>query len=498
MWVAALALSLAAVGMVFVVRQVKSLTGMLQTQAQLRATQIAETARTLADRQVDSVLREVVGHLQMRSGDPWVPGGDWPGWIDGVFAHEGTKIYTIAEPGLPGAELSDWLNAQLLEILRRPDSEAEGVGRDVIFGSVEGQSRVLVCRRYRTAAAGSGVAALMFQPERLRENLVEPLLSGRDGLELVEPTGVARPWSQPMFGLVRFWEIQPTPDSLRQQRSTVIGHTLAYVSLTILAMATLLVAVAYLGRLAQREVALAEMKANFVADVSHELKTPLATIQLFSETLQSGRASTEEKRQEYYAVISRETVRLTNLINNILDFSRIEADRREYTLKPTDLREVIRETYESYVPQLDHHHFQHRLVMSDSLPLVDADRDAIAQVVLNLMNNTLKYSSDDPDLTIDVACDTRRDHQGVLISFHDRGIGIRPEDHARLFEGFFRAADSRVRQRGGTGLGLALVKHIVEAHGGSIQVESRLVKGTTFRIFLPASESTESSNGSSS
>jgi signal transduction histidine kinase len=250
-----------------------------------------------------------------------------------------------------------------------------------------------------------------------------------------------------------------------------------------------------LARVARRELALTEMKSNFVADVSHELKTPLALIRLFGETLLSGRVTSEEKRQEYYEIITRESTRLTNLINNILDFSRIEAGRREYTLTATDIASVVRETYEAYRAQLEHDGFEHHLRVAPSLPNVNADADAVAQALINLINNAMKYSEQDRYLAIDVAKDTRRGRHGVLISVHDRGIGIRPEDRARLFDGFFRASAARVRDRGGTGLGLALVKHIVDSHGGLLDVESRLVKGSTFRVFLPAAESQDSSAG---
>ena len=274
----------------------------------------------------------------------------------------------------------------------------------------------------------------------------------------------------------------------REQESPVIRPTLVYLGLTILALVTLVVAMWVLVRVVRREMALVEMKANFVADVSHELKTPLALIRLFGETLQSGRVTSEEKRQEYYAIITRESTRLSNLINNILDFARIEAGCKEYTLQTTDIADVVRDTFEAYRAQLEDNGFEHHLTVADSLPRVDADRDAIAQALINLMNNAVKYSGQERYLAIDLTEDTRRDRHGVLISVHDRGIGIRPEDRARLFDGFFRAPDGRVREKGGTGLGLALVKHIVEIHNGSLDVESRLVKGSTFRIFLPASE----------
>lgn len=281
----------------------------------------------------------------------------------------------------------------------------------------------------------------------------------------------------------------PTEEFIQQQEKTIITYTLVYVGLSVASLGTLLLAMWMLLRLVRREMALAELKANFVADVSHELKTPLALIRLFAETLHDGRIPTDEKRQEYLAVILRESNRLTNLINNILDFARIEAGRKEYHLEPTDVVKVVRDTYETYRPQLEHEGFAHRLSAPDNLPAVDADPDAIAQIVVNLLNNAIKYSREEKDVVIELTPDTRRGRRGVLISIHDRGIGIKPEDRVRLTEGFFRASDPHVRERGGTGLGLSLVKHIVEMHQGSLDIETRLVKGSTFRVFLPASAS---------
>jgi two-component system phosphate regulon sensor histidine kinase PhoR len=219
--------------------------------------------------------------------------------------------------------------------------------------------------------------------------------------------------------------------------------------------------------------------------VSHELKTPLALIRMFGETLRDNRVKSPEKAKEYHEIITRESTRLTHLINNILDFSRIEAGRKDYRKDPVDVGRVVRETYELYRHELDRAGFEHRCVIGDGLPEVLGDADAIGQVVLNLISNAIKYSAEEKHLVVEVGPETRRGKHGVLILVQDRGIGIRPEDRARLFDGFFRAADIQVRKRRGTGLGLALCKYIVEAHQGYIDVESRLVRGSTFRIFLP-------------
>ena len=164
-------------------------------------------------------------------------------------------------------------------------------------------------------------------------------------------------------------------------------------------------------------------------------------------------------------------------------------------MQPVEVGRVVREVYDMFRPQLEEARFEHEVSIAPNLPEVAADRDALSQILVNLINNAIKYSADDKYLLVEAASDVRRGRRGVLISVHDRGIGIRPEDRAMVTEGFFRANDPQVRQRGGTGLGLALVKRMVETHGGSVDVESRLVKGTTFRVFLPEWDRSEGTAG---
>ena len=483
LWMVILALCLAILGMAFAIQQIRSFTRFLQARAQHRALRIANDVRTRFDQEIDAAFLAVAQWQRHDPNGSWQMPDDWPTWVDGVYSSDGLSVITLAAPAEAPAGLSALVEEHLTT--RPHDHEA---GNELVYDAIGTHPVVLACRWYPGPRDELAVVAARIHLGRLQTDLIEPLISPGDGLELAVPGRVSAAWGQPMFGVARFWTLQPTAAASREQRHAVIWQTLGYLSLTILALATLLIAMWYLMRLTRREMALAEMKANFVADVSHELKTPLATIRLFTETLQSGRLASAERRQEYYGIIIRETNRLTALINNILDFARIEAGRRPYTLAPTDVGKVLRETYEAYKPQLDHNGFEHSLTVADGLPLIDADRDGISQVLLNLMSNAVKYSGNDCYLAIEASPETQRDRQGVLISIHDHGIGIRPEDHAHLFEGFFRAADRRVRDRGGTGLGLALVKHIVDAHQGAMHVESRLVKGTTFRIFLPASE----------
>ncbi len=292
--------------------------------------------------------------------------------------------------------------------------------------------------------------------------------------------GVALPGVPARFCLV------PTDRFRHQGRLERVRHGLLLGPVSLLAVAALVGLIWRLQRLARQEAELLRLQADFVSGVSHELKTPLALIHLFAETLLEDRVPTPEKKREYYDIILRESSRLTHLINNVLDFSRLRSGERAFQRSDQDVGDVVRSMYEAYRAELDHAGMTHALSVAPDLPLACVDRDAIGQAVLNLMSNAVKYSEEERWIRVEVTRDTRRGRHGVLISVHDRGIGIRPEDRGSIFDGFFRAPDPRVRRRRGAGLGLALVRQIVEAHDGSVSVESRLIGGSTFRIFIPA------------
>jgi signal transduction histidine kinase len=232
----------------------------------------------------------------------------------------------------------------------------------------------------------------------------------------------------------------------------------------------------------RRELHLSRLKSDFVANVSHELKTPLALIRLFAETLEMGRVPGEEKAQQYYRVINKESQRLTQLINNILDFSRIEAGRREYRLAPADVARIVSEVVEAYRFQIEQQGFTLDVDVEPGLPRVVADKEALAQALLNLVNNALKYTRDEKYLKLAVQ---RRGEDQVVVAVTDRGIGVAKGEQQKIFEKFYRAEDSLVHETKGSGLGLSLVKHIMEAHGGSVEVESAPGKGSTFTLVLP-------------
>jgi len=483
-----LAIGLGGVGFTLALHQVRETTIRVMAQAKLRAGQLAGQASDRAQDAINSTLRSV-GAAVALGGDRAERPVALPDWVAGtVYAREDRLAAPVPPPH------AEELTGLIEGMLRARPAGGFGIpGRtELHFERVANEPTVLALADFLDEESRSTTVVLVIDSGKLATDLLGPILAADEALELAPVNQTGGPWDQPLPGALRHWSIRPADEFVREQRSTVLAQTLVYVGLSSLALVALLIALWMLSRLVRREMALAELKSNFVADVSHELKTPLALIRLYAETLQADRVPSEEKRREYYDIIARESTRLTNLINNILDFARIEAGRKEYTLQPIDAGEVIRETYEAYRPQLDQAGFEHHLTVAPNLYKIDADRDAVSQILVNLVTNAIKYSGEDRYLLVEVSPDVRRGRRGILISVHDRGIGIRPADRAFLAQGFYRAPDPHVRQQGGTGLGLALVKHIVEVHGGSLDVESRLVKGSTFRVFLPAAEKGES------
>jgi len=262
-----------------------------------------------------------------------------------------------------------------------------------------------------------------------------------------------------------------------------LGQTWVHRSFWILVCLSLLIAggLVLTRHIVSKEMALARLKSDFVSNVSHELRTPLALIRLYAETLELGRITTQDKKQQYYRIIRKESERLTALINNILDFSRIEAGRKEYEFRNTDIAELVRNTLESYRYQIEQQGFAFEESIDSNLPVVPVDREAIARALVNLVNNALKYSSDDKFLGVKLY----RDNGVVKLEVADHGIGIARRDQSKIFEKFYRAGDPLVHNTKGSGLGLSLVRHITQAHGGEIAVESTPGRGSKFILSLP-------------
>lgn len=235
-------------------------------------------------------------------------------------------------------------------------------------------------------------------------------------------------------------------------------------------------------RTASRAMKLSQMKADFVSNVSHELRTPLASIRVFGEFLKLGRVKGEIKVREYGEYIETESRRLTQLINNILDFSKIESGQKTYQFEQADVEQVVNETLKTFEIVLDQHGFTVNLDKTQqSLPPVVIDQEAIAQAFINLLDNAVKYSGEASEINVTLG----QQNGFVTIAVRDFGIGIASEEREKVFEKFYRVGNVLVHDVKGSGLGLSIVKHIIEAHQGKVTVESELGKGSTFVLHLP-------------
>ncbi len=233
------------------------------------------------------------------------------------------------------------------------------------------------------------------------------------------------------------------------------------------------------GFLHHREDAL--LRSHLMGNISHELKTPLSLIRLYSETLETGRARNDEERARFLSIIGRESKRLTHLIDNLLDVQRIESDRKQYSFAQVRPGRVVLQTAEAYRYQITESGFDLKVDVDDELPLLYLDEEALAQALINLLDNAAKYS--DTVKEIRVGCVARAGQ--VRISVSDRGVGIPLREQKKIFESFYRVEKSNVHDVKGSGLGLAVVKHVAESHGGQVMVESTPGKGSTFTIVLP-------------
>jgi signal transduction histidine kinase len=230
-----------------------------------------------------------------------------------------------------------------------------------------------------------------------------------------------------------------------------------------------------------RDVRMTEVRSQFVASVSHELKTPLTAIRMFAETLSMGRGRDERTRSEYLETIVNESERLARLVDNVLDFSKIEQGKKIYRLRPTRLDEVAGSAMRALQFPLAQQGFQLHLTVQEDLPELQADPDAIQQAILNLLTNAMKYSGDAREIDLRL-CARNGD---AVIEVADRGLGLAPEEQKRVFEKFYRAPSHESHLIAGTGLGLTLVAHIAKAHGGRVEVESALGAGSTFCLVIP-------------
>jgi signal transduction histidine kinase len=233
---------------------------------------------------------------------------------------------------------------------------------------------------------------------------------------------------------------------------------------------------------ARRSEAEAAQKTSFVANVSHEFKTPLTTIRLYSELLEQGRVPDETRRSDYLRTIARETERLARLVGNALDFSRLEQGRKQYARDEFDLRAALVRLLDTHEPRLTEGGMSLRRELPEAAVPVKSDRDALEQIVLNLIDNAAKYAATGGEVTISLTAGATG---GVVLSVSDRGPGVPPEHRERIFEKFHRVDDSLTAEKTGTGLGLSIARQLARGLGGDLRYAARAGGGATFIFELP-------------
>jgi len=254
------------------------------------------------------------------------------------------------------------------------------------------------------------------------------------------------------------------------------------VRLTIIVLAVLMVLIGILLSVGVmiREMDNARMKADFAANVSHELRSPITQIRIKGESLLFGLVE-EHEQQSYFESIVRESERLSRLVDNVLDFAAIERGAKKYHFKHEDLGLLIHTTIEAGRSAVESQRCEVELDVPHDLPAVWIDREAAGQVLTNLISNAAKYGQEGGW----VGVRARVGLEGVDVSVSDRGMGIAKEELEHIFDKFYRSNAAAVRRRKGTGIGLAIVRYIVDAHGGTISVDSEVGKGTTFSVTFP-------------
>lgn len=291
---------------------------------------------------------------------------------------------------------------------------------------------------------------------------------------------VSLPFSRTLYQ----WRLRMAPREAPSLLAKEGRRRITDLVLIALSAATVFVGLAVLTLAVRAERRANQLKSDFISNVSHELKTPLSLIRMFGELLATGRTKGPETAREYAEIITRESERLSRLIDNVLDFARIERGRAAYDFQLGDFAEVLSRGLDVYRYRLEREGMKLLVHLEEDLPPVRFDENAMTLVLLNLIDNAVKYAADGKELRVSLT----RDGDRILLAVRDRGPGIAADEQERIFDRFYRARNVRGRPVRGSGIGLSLVKHIAEAHGGGVKVESREGEGSTFTVWIPVAQ----------
>jgi signal transduction histidine kinase len=285
------------------------------------------------------------------------------------------------------------------------------------------------------------------------------------------------------------WEISVFLKDNDLFASAAEKQTAVYVWAGVLVVALILVTGGFAGRALGRQMKLNRLKNDFIATVTHELKTPLASMRVLADTLLDGNYKDQQQAKEYLELICKENRRLSGLIDNFLTFSRMERNKRAFDMSPTSPADIASAAADAVKTKFAQYGCHLRIEIAEDLPDVPADRDAMATVLVNLLDNACKYSYDDKQMApaiLEIELKAFAEDGLVCFSVNDNGIGMTRRQIRKIFDRFYQADRSLSRRAEGCGLGLSIAKFIVDAHKGTITVESKPGKGSTFTVKLPA------------
>jgi len=415
------------------------------------------------------------------------------------------ELVSRASAILEAAATAEWIRSEIgsrlpAEIGPGEDGSLSHAHLPASDGEAPVQIRYRLLRPERSAE-GISAFGYVIQPDYVSDDLLPRILESVDlGADLlvgiVDGRGERRSdagrvpasgevASAEFLSIFPGWSIALFDRRGRSIAQIVARENRGYGVLMVALVVVLAAGVIFTVRASAREAELARMKSDFVSNVSHELKTPLALIRMFGETLESGLVENEGDRQEFLAIIRRESERLTHLINNVLDFGKIESGAKEYVFAREDIVELVRETLDAYRCLFDRLRIEVHADLPEAPIYLSLDRDAIAQSLVNLFQNVIKYASGGEHVGAKVWVEDDE----ACVSVADRGAGIPEDELALIFEKYHRVEGGEAGAKRGSGLGLAIVKHAVEGHGGTVDVQSTIGQGSVFTLRLPCRES---------
>ncbi len=277
------------------------------------------------------------------------------------------------------------------------------------------------------------------------------------------------------------WILQIVPRNFTELEREVKGQRRTNFFFIILSTLLIFISLGIIYVAGRRERQLRQLKEDFISNVSHELKTPLSLIRMFSEILVTGRVKKEETKQEYYNIIHSESDRMSRLINNLLDFASLGRVGKGRHLERINIPQLVSKELEAYRWEVQKDGFQINIRVDTNVPDTYADPNAITMAFFNLLDNSVKYSGDQRQITV---CVEQR-NGCVDLSVTDKGIGIPLAEQQKIFEKFYRGSSPSIRKIRGSGIGLSITKNVAEMHGGEVLVESEPGKGSTFTLRIP-------------